>query len=101
MSEDLQCRNVGHLQVWNELRTDSSRNVNHIYIIIPCLLYSVALAVYSAQNSMHHLCRFIRNAFAMNYSSRNTEKTKTLDKLTKDIEVPSRNGRNFASNLPL
>ncbi len=42
-----------------------------------------------AQNSMHHLCNFIRHAFAINYSSRDTEKTKALDRLTKDIAVPS------------
>jgi hypothetical protein len=52
-----------------------------------------------ARNSMNSLCRFIRHAFAINYSSRDIEKTKTLDRLTKDIAVPSRNGKNFASNL--
>ncbi|CAB5368044.1 unnamed protein product [Rhizophagus irregularis] len=51
--------------------------------------------------SMSCLCKFIQNAFAVNYSARDTAKTKTLDKLTKDIRVPSRNGKNFASNLHL
>ena len=54
-----------------------------------------------AQGSMSHLCKFIQHAFAVNYSAKDTEKTKTLDKLTKDIKVPSRNGKNFASNLRL
>jgi hypothetical protein len=54
-----------------------------------------------AQGSMQHLCNFLQHAFAINYSSRNTEETKTLDRLTKDIAVPSRNGKNFASNLRL
>jgi len=53
------------------------------------------------QGSMSHLCKFIQYAFAVNYSARDTEKTKTLDKLTKDIKVPSRNGKNFANNLHL
>ena len=51
-----------------------------------------------AQGSMSHLCKFIQHAFAVNYSARDT---KTLDKLTKDIKVPLRNGKNFASNLRL
>jgi hypothetical protein len=54
-----------------------------------------------AQDSMYHLNKFIQHTFAINYSSRNTEKTKTLDRLTKNIAVPSRNGKNFASNLHL
>jgi hypothetical protein len=54
-----------------------------------------------AQGSMSHLCKFIRHAFVVNYKSRDTEKTKSLDKLTKNIKVPSRNGRDFASNLRL
>ncbi|UZO03510.1 uncharacterized protein OCT59_023917 [Rhizophagus irregularis] len=36
--------------------------------------------------SMSCLCKFIQNAFAVNYSARDTAKTKTLDKLTKDIK---------------
>ncbi|RGB31936.1 hypothetical protein C1646_763519 [Rhizophagus diaphanus] len=42
-----------------------------------------------AQNSMHYLCNFIQHAFTINYSSRDTEKTKSLDRLTKDIAVSS------------
>ena len=52
-----------------------------------------------AQGSMQHLRNFIQHAFALNHSSRDTERTKTLDRLTKDIAVSSRNGKNFASNL--
>ncbi|RIA82773.1 hypothetical protein C1645_834829 [Glomus cerebriforme] len=54
-----------------------------------------------AQNLLPYLCRFIWHAFAINYSSKDTEKMKTLDKITKNIAVPSRNGKNFASNLKL
>ena len=54
-----------------------------------------------ALGSMSHLCKFIQHAFVINYSARNIEKTKALDKLTKNIGVPSRNGKNFANNLIL
>ncbi|CAG8731356.1 20604_t:CDS:2 [Rhizophagus irregularis] len=54
-----------------------------------------------AKNSMYYLCKFIRHTFAINYSLKDTEGTKALDKITKDIAVPSRNGQNFASNLKL
>ncbi|CAG8803180.1 22547_t:CDS:1, partial [Dentiscutata erythropus] len=54
-----------------------------------------------AQNSMHYLCKFIQHAFAINYLLRDTKRTKTLDNLTKNIAVPSRNGKNLASNLRL
>ncbi|PKB98959.1 hypothetical protein RhiirA5_403786 [Rhizophagus irregularis] len=37
--------------------------------------------------SMSCLCKFIQNAFAVNYSARDTAKTKTLDKLTKDKKL--------------
>ncbi|KAF0541216.1 hypothetical protein F8M41_005596 [Gigaspora margarita] len=53
------------------------------------------------QNSMHYLCKFIQHAFAINYLSRDTERMKTLDNLTKKIAVPSQNGKNLASNLHL
>ncbi|RIA96163.1 hypothetical protein C1645_815735 [Glomus cerebriforme] len=53
------------------------------------------------QNLFSYLCRFIQHAFAVNYSSRDTEKMKTLDKIMKNIAVPSRNGKNFTSNLKL
>ncbi|CAG8625361.1 3502_t:CDS:2, partial [Dentiscutata erythropus] len=44
-----------------------------------------------AQNSIHYLYKFIQRAFAINYLSRDTERTKTLDNLMKNITVPSRN----------
>ena len=53
------------------------------------------------QNTMPYLRRFVRNAVAINYISRDTERTKTLDDLTRNIAVPSRSGRNVASNLRL
>ncbi|KAF0549275.1 hypothetical protein F8M41_025454 [Gigaspora margarita] len=53
------------------------------------------------QNSMHYLYKFIQHAFAINYLSRDTKRTKTLDNLMKKIAVPLRNGKNLASNLCL
>ncbi|CAG8736596.1 4222_t:CDS:2 [Cetraspora pellucida] len=40
-----------------------------------------------AQNSISHLCKFIQSAFAINYTSRDIERTKALDRLTKNITV--------------
>jgi hypothetical protein len=54
-----------------------------------------------AQNSMQHLRKFVINAIFINYIARDTEGTKTLDNITKNIAVPSRNGRNIASRLHL
>ena len=53
------------------------------------------------RNSIPILHRFIQKAFIINYLSRNTEDTKLLDKFTRNIAVPSRNGGNFASDLQL
>ena len=53
------------------------------------------------QNTLYTLRKFVRRAFVINYDSRDTEVTKTLDSITKDIAVPSRNGRNIANNLRL
>jgi len=52
-----------------------------------------------AQHSLPHLRRFVQHAFVINYEERNIDGTKGLDRLTKDIIVPSQNGKNFASNL--
>ena len=54
-----------------------------------------------AQGSLHTLQRFVQKAFAINYSSRNSDRTKSLDNMTKTMVVPSRNGKNIASNLQL
>jgi hypothetical protein len=54
-----------------------------------------------AQNSLHTLQRFVQRAFIINYESRDTEATKSLDRMTRNIAVPSRNGKNIASNLQL
>lgn len=54
-----------------------------------------------AQNSLSTLQRFVRRAITVNYNSRDTDTTKSLDKMTKNIVVPSRNGKNVASNLQL
>ncbi|CAG8563758.1 5958_t:CDS:2 [Racocetra persica] len=52
-----------------------------------------------AQNSISYLCTFIQSTFTVNYISRNFEGTKALDRLTKNIAVLLRNGKNFASNI--
>jgi len=54
-----------------------------------------------AQNTMQYLHKLVINAIFVNYIERDTEGTKTLDKITKNIAVPSRNGRNIASRLRL
>src|SRR5436190_3430822 len=54
-----------------------------------------------AKNSLHTLQRFVQRAFIVNYNSRNTDGTKSLDRMTKNIMVPSRNGKNIASSLQL
>src|SRR5207249_3303645 len=54
-----------------------------------------------AQNSLYTLQRFVQKSFLVNYSSRDTETTKSLDRMTMNIAVPSRNGKNIASNLQL
>ncbi|UZO00340.1 uncharacterized protein OCT59_011474 [Rhizophagus irregularis] len=53
------------------------------------------------QNSLRVLQRFVRESLIVNYDSRDTDATKSLDKITKKIAVPSRNGKNIASNLEL
>uniref|UniRef100_U9UYC0 Uncharacterized protein n=1 Tax=Rhizophagus irregularis (strain DAOM 181602 / DAOM 197198 / MUCL 43194) TaxID=747089 RepID=U9UYC0_RHIID len=53
------------------------------------------------QNSLRVLQRFVRGSLIVNYDSRDTDATKSLDKITKKIAVPSRNGKNIASNLEL
>ena len=53
------------------------------------------------EGSLRILQRFVRKAFIINYDSRDTEGTKSLDRITRDIVVPSRNGKNIASNLQL
>jgi len=54
-----------------------------------------------ARNSLPLLRQFIQKAFVVNYTARDTEKTKRLDEVTKNIAVPSRNGNNIASNLKI
>jgi hypothetical protein len=64
-------------------------------------LNATNMAELKAQGTLSHLRQFVQHAFVVNYESRNIEETKTLDKLTKNIYVPLRNGRNLASNLQL
>ena len=53
------------------------------------------------QNTLCTLQSFIQKVFLINYYSRNTDETKSLDKMTIGIAVPSRNGKNIANNLRL
>ena len=54
-----------------------------------------------AQNSLHTLQRFVIKVFIVNYDSKNTDMMKSLDEITKNVAVPSQNGRNITSNLLL
>ncbi|PKY54212.1 hypothetical protein RhiirA4_472888, partial [Rhizophagus irregularis] len=53
------------------------------------------------ENSLIYLCNLVRKAVIINYNVRDPEKTKTLDIITKNLVIPSRNGSDFASNLEL
>ncbi|CAB4413876.1 unnamed protein product [Rhizophagus irregularis] len=53
------------------------------------------------ENSLIYLCNLVRKAVIINYNMRDPEKTKTLDIITKNLVIPSRNGSDFASNLEL
>ena len=50
---------------------------------------------------MQYLHKLVINVIFVNYIERDTEGTKTLDKITKNIAVSSQNGRNIASRLHL
>jgi hypothetical protein len=64
-------------------------------------LLGTNLTELKARNSFYTLQKFVRRAFILNYNSREIDATKELDRITKDIEVPSRNGQNIANNLQL
>jgi hypothetical protein len=53
------------------------------------------------EDSMIYLNNLVNKAVIYNYNTRDPERTKTLDVMTKNLSVPSRNGRNFANNLQL
>ena len=55
-------------------------------------LNSTNMTELKRQNSLQTLQRFVRKAFIINYKSRDTDATKSLDKMTKNMAVPSRNG---------
>jgi hypothetical protein len=74
---------------------------NLIQDILQRWLNATNMTELKAQNSWHILQRFVRKAFIVNYESRDIEATKSLDIMTKNIAVPSRNGQNIASNLQL
>ncbi|KAF0473027.1 hypothetical protein F8M41_024913 [Gigaspora margarita] len=79
---------IGHLQKEEILAFVDESATAHV---LSQWLNATNIDELKAQNSMRHLCKFIQQAFAINYSSRNIEKMKPLDKLTKDITVPSQN----------
>ncbi|GES93354.1 hypothetical protein GLOIN_2v1886077 [Rhizophagus clarus] len=70
-------------------------------IVLRRWLNATRLDELKAEGSLIYLCRFVRSAFFINYRARDPEKTKLLDNITKSIAIPSRNGKNFASNLRL
>ncbi|PKC00982.1 hypothetical protein RhiirA5_382069 [Rhizophagus irregularis] len=76
-------------------------NESYTLNILQRWLNATNMTELKAQNSLHTLQKFIRKAFIVNYGLRDTDKTKSLDRMTKDIAVPSRNGKNIASNLQL
>ncbi|GES74616.1 hypothetical protein GLOIN_2v1840368 [Rhizophagus clarus] len=70
-------------------------------IVLRRWLNATRLDELKAEGSLIYLCRFVRSAFFINYRARDPEKTKLLDNITKSIAIPSRNGKNFTSNLRL
>ena len=64
-------------------------------------LSAVKIDELRANNSLIYLRHLVKRALILNYNTRDTERTKSLDKITQNIAVPSRNGKNYASNLQL
>ena len=64
-------------------------------------LSAVKIDELRANNSLIYLSHLVKRAIILNYDTRDTESTKSLDKITQNIAVPSRNGKNYASNLQL
>jgi len=54
-----------------------------------------------SNDSLIYLSHLVKRALVLNYTIRDTERTKSLDRITINIAVPSRNGKNYASNLRL
>lgn len=77
-------------------------NENLTLDILQRWLSATNMAKLRDQNSLRVLQRFVRGSLLIvNYDSRDTDAMKSLDKITKKIAVPSRNGKNIASNLEL
>jgi len=53
------------------------------------------------ENSLIYLNNLVKKAVIFNYNIRDPERTKSLDIITRNLAIPSRNGRNIASNLQL
>src|SRR4051812_27275997 len=52
-------------------------------------------------NSLEKLIEFSRESLKVNWEGRNLESTKSLDRITKSLVIPSRSGFNIASSLEL
>ncbi|PKC56099.1 hypothetical protein RhiirA1_474510 [Rhizophagus irregularis] len=76
-------------------------NENLTLDILQRWLSATNMAKLRDQNSLRVLQRFVQGSLIVNYDSRDTDATKSLDKITKKIAVPSQNGKNIASNLEL
>ncbi len=53
------------------------------------------------ENSLIYLNNLVKKAVIFNYNIRDPERTKSLDIITRNLAITSRNGRNIASNLQL
>jgi hypothetical protein len=49
--------------------------------------------------SFEKLVLLVREAFKIHWKGKNIEHVKSLDNITKDMNVPSRSGKNIASTL--
>ncbi|GBC25343.2 hypothetical protein GLOIN_2v1840951 [Rhizophagus irregularis DAOM 181602=DAOM 197198] len=76
-------------------------NENLMLNILQRWLSATNMTELKANHSLRTLQKFVQRAFVVNYNSRDVDATKALDKMTKNIAVPSRNGKNIASRLQL
>ncbi|CAB5355701.1 unnamed protein product [Rhizophagus irregularis] len=76
-------------------------NENLMLNILQRWLSATNMTELKANHSLRTLQKFVQKAFVVNYNSRDVDATKALDKMTKNIAVPSKNGKNIASRLQL
>ncbi|CAB4435209.1 unnamed protein product [Rhizophagus irregularis] len=65
-------------------------------IVLRHWLNAVKIDDLRREDSMIYLNNLVKKAVIYNYNTRDPERMKTLDVMTKNLAVPSRNGRNFA-----